>query len=102
MFVARRPSVVRILAFACTLLAWGATARAQYPITRVSLDSSGNQGNGASGVFGMPGALSSDGRHVAFTSDAWNLVPGDANACVDVFVRDTVAGTTVRVSVDSS
>src|SRR3712207_7161333 len=40
----------------------------------------------------------SDGRYVAFTSYASNLVPGDANDAFDVFVRDTVAGTTTRVS----
>ncbi len=92
----------RVVAFALAGCAATATARAQFPITRVSLDSSGNEGNGPSGMYGQPGAVSSDGRHVAFTSDAWNLVPADSNTCVDVFVRDTVAGTTVRVSVDSS
>jgi len=47
-------------------------------------------------------AISADGRYVAFSSKATNLVPGDSNACSDVFVRDTVLGTTERVSVSSS
>ncbi len=47
-------------------------------------------------------AISADGRFVAFTSDASNLVAGDTNRNGDVFVRDRVAGTTERVSVSSS
>jgi Tol biopolymer transport system component len=47
-------------------------------------------------------AISSDGRYVAFTSMADNLVPGDTNEDQDVFVRDVQAGTTTLVSVNSS
>ena len=46
--------------------------------------------------------ISADGRYVAFQSPAANLVPGDTNGDIDVFVRDLVAGTTEIVSVDSS
>ncbi len=46
-------------------------------------------------------SLSADGRYIAFTSEASNLVPDDHNGVMDVFVRDRVAATTVRVSVDS-
>jgi len=53
-------------------------------ITRVSVASSGTQGNGDSSVP----AISADGRYVAFDSDASNLVAGDTNAKTDVFVRD--------------
>ncbi len=49
----------------------------------------------------MP-SISADGRYVAFVSRAWDLVAGDTNWFVDVFVRDRQEGTTVRVSVDSS
>ncbi len=42
--------------------------------------------------------MSADGRIVAFTSDATNLVPGDTNGVADVFLRDLRAGTTVRAS----
>ncbi len=44
-------------------------------------------------------AISADGRYVAFTSRASNLVAGDTNDHLDVFVRDRVAHVTRRVSV---
>jgi len=47
-------------------------------------------------------ALSADGRYVAFTSRAANLVPNDRNQDNDVFVRDLVAQTTMLVSATSS
>ena len=43
-------------------------------------------------------ALSLDGRYVAFTSDAGNLVPGDNNHESDVFVTDRQTGATTLVS----
>ena len=46
--------------------------------------------------------LSDNGRYVAFLSYASNLVSGDTNSKGDIFVRDIVAGNTMRVSVDSS
>jgi Tol biopolymer transport system component len=46
-------------------------------------------------------AISADGRYVAFTSSAENLVPNDENTFDDVFVRDMVSGTIERVSVAS-
>src|SRR4028119_1251733 len=67
-------------------------------ITRVSVDSAGNQGNAPS--FGP--SISADGRFVAFTSIASNLVPGDTNNNRDVFVRDLSTNTTTRVSVGSA
>jgi Tol biopolymer transport system component len=65
---------------------------------RVSVDSSRTQGDGPS--FGP--WISADGRYIAFSSLATNLVPGDTNGSGDVFVRDRQTGTTERVSVDSS
>jgi Tol biopolymer transport system component len=65
---------------------------------RVSVDSSGAEANGASDSA----SLSSDGRFVAFTSRATNLVAGDTNGRIDVFVHDRSTGATERVSVDSS
>lgn len=65
---------------------------------RASLGASGAQGNNDA----VDPAISADGRHVAFTSSATNLVAGDTNASSDVFVRDTVAGTTTRVSLTYS
>lgn len=65
-------------------------------ITRVSTASDGSQARGY-----WP-ALSDDGRYVAFSSDASNLVPGDTNGTFDVFRKDTVTGQTIRVSTASS
>ncbi len=50
--------------------------------TRVSVSSDGTQGNGNS----FSPALSSDGRYVAFYSDATNLVSGDTDGFRDIFV----------------
>jgi Tol biopolymer transport system component len=61
---------------------------------RVSVSSKEVAGNDASG-----GAISSNGRYVAIVSAASNLVRGDTNGLLDVFVRDLRAGTTRRVSV---
>jgi Tol biopolymer transport system component len=69
---------------------------------RVSVDSSGVQGNFASYLPSPTNAtVSGNGRFVAFQSGADNLVPGDTNGKWDVFVRDRLTGTTERVSVDS-
>jgi len=46
--------------------------------------------------------ISPDGRYVAFETGDDSVVEGDTNGCVDVFVRDLVAGTTVRASVSST
>jgi len=48
-------------------------------------------------AFG-PGAVSPDGRLLAFVSEADNLVANDTNQCADIFVRDLVAGTNLLVS----
>jgi hypothetical protein len=45
---------------------------------------------------------SAGGRFVAFASFATNLVAGDGNSAQDIFVRDTQAGVTTRVSVTSA
>jgi Tol biopolymer transport system component len=66
---------------------------------RVSVSSEGTEGNGDS-VFA---SLNADGRLVAFTSEAFNLVPGDTNGLLgDVFVHDRQTATIRRASVDSA
>ena len=62
---------------------------------RVSVDSSGAEANGDS----FAPAISADGRFVAFSSAASNLVAGDTNGVDDVFLRDRQENTTTRVSV---
>ena len=51
-----------------------------------------------SNEFSLP-SISADGRYVAFSSGATNLVPDDTNDSVDVFVRDLQTGITELVSV---
>jgi Tol biopolymer transport system component len=65
---------------------------------RISLDA----GGGESDEISLGGAISADGRFIAFWSLADDLVAGDTNLSFDVFRRDRALGTTERVSVDSS
>jgi Tol biopolymer transport system component len=65
-------------------------------LARVSVATGGAQANGDS----RRPSISPDGRFVAFDSAAANLVAPDINDLRDVFVRDRVAETTVRVSND--
>ncbi len=65
---------------------------------RVSVDSSGAEGNGESANE----AISADGQIVAFNSGASDLVASDTNVAADVFVHDRSNGLTERVSVASS
>lgn len=67
-------------------------------IRRVSLAPDGEGADGDSTEI----SLSGDGRIVAFTSEAPNLVPGDFNFLRDVFVRLLEGGPITRVSVDSA
>ena len=64
-------------------------------ISRASQSSTGVQANSSS----TAPSVSADGRWVAFSSLASNLVPGDTNGVSDVFVRDNLTKTVVRVSV---
>jgi len=55
-------------------------------------------GLGGADGWSFDPSISGDGRYVAFTSRADNLVAGDGNADLDVFVRDLQAGLTTLVS----
>ena len=75
---------------------------------RISLSAAGQEGNGDS----RRPTLTPDGRFVVFESAATNLVPGDLNGFIDVFVHDRDPdgngifdegnGTLVRVSLRSN
>jgi len=67
-------------------------------LERVSVASDGSEGNGESTLS----EISADGRYVAFSSSATNLVAHDSNHHRDVFLRDRVSGTTTVVSVTNS
>ncbi|HJR81383.1 MAG TPA: choice-of-anchor Q domain-containing protein, partial [Anaerolineales bacterium] len=64
----------------------------------VSVTTSGVPGNGIS----SDPAISANGRYVAFSSSARNLVVGDTTVASDIFVRDIQTETTTRVSVGSN
>ena len=72
--------------------------RKLHKTARVSVGTAGAQGDGGSEIE----SISADGRFVAFTSDATNLVPGDTNGYGDVFVRDRKLHKTARVSVGTA
>jgi len=59
-----------------------------------SLAADGTQGDGSSS---LP-SVSDDGQLIAFESLATNLVPGDTNGTLDVFVKDMTSGALERVS----
>ncbi|MEU8082406.1 hypothetical protein AB0B57_02045 [Micromonospora sp. NPDC049101] len=65
---------------------------------RVNISGTGAQAD----QFSFQPALSADGRYVAFSSWAGNLVDEDTNQAMDVFVHDRASGTTQRVNVTST
>jgi len=70
----------------------------------VSVSSAGQQANGNSYWGNSPSDryISADGRFVAFHSESTNLAPGDAGFWSDIFVRDTLLGTTEAASASNS
>jgi Tol biopolymer transport system component len=73
-------------------LVTGVTERASVGFGGVEADSSSGDGLG----------ISADGRFIVFSSDATDLDQNDTNGTTDIFVRDTLAHTTTRVSVDAA
>jgi hypothetical protein len=100
--LAMRRSMLMVLMIVSAIeLMLAAGASAQLPpqsVTRVSVAADGTQANGDSGPAA---AITADGRFVAFASAASNLVTGDTNNSIDVFVKDRQTGAIVRVSVAS-
>ena len=64
-------------------------------ITLVNTAADGTLGNFGS----FDAALSADGTRVAFASSADNLVPGDTDGALDIFVKDLTTGAITRVDV---
>ncbi len=60
-----------------------------------------NVGDAADGDCG-DSAISGDGRFVAFTSWASNLVSSDSNGLSDIFIRDMILNTTKLVSISAN
>lgn len=96
----RRPLDVGVAAATVLVTAAlvGVPAGATTVISRVSVSSTGAQANSLSGWS----ALSPDGKYVAFSSYASNLVPNDTDGQRDVFLRNRVSGKTTQVSLTSA
>lgn len=64
---------------------------------RINVSSAGEAGNG---VFanGVSTSISPNGRYVIFSDSATNLVAGDSNGRIDVFVKDTITGSLSLIS----
>lgn len=60
----------------------------QHTYARISSPTSGAQSNADS----LKPSMSADGRYIAFQSSASNLVPGDTNGVMDVFLYDKQTG----------
>jgi Tol biopolymer transport system component len=71
-------------------------------LIRVNVADDGTQADKGTSIVAQGVPSSADGRYVLFESTATNLVADDTNARSDVFVRDTVAGTTTRISGNST
>ncbi len=65
-------------------------------LQRVSVDSRGNQADGASTWARMD----AQGRIIVFSSEAGNLTEADNNGVSDIFTRDLWTGETRRISLD--
>ena len=57
--------------------------------------------NGPANSNSFTPSMTADGRYVAFASQASDLVANDTNAVADVFRRDTLSNSTIRLSVDT-
>jgi Tol biopolymer transport system component len=64
----------------------------------VSIAADGQRGGNLDSYVGDLPAVSRDGRYVAFTSHASNLVEGDNNQSADLFLRDMTEGKTRLIS----
>ncbi len=83
-------------ALLCVIAGANETAFAQQTMLSVAPDGV-TQGNGTS----AGPVISADGHWAAFTSAATNLVAGDTNGSLDVFLRNLQTNVTTRVSVAS-
>jgi Tol biopolymer transport system component len=73
----------------------GAGVASAQTVTLVSVTGGGTQGDAPSGPNA---AVSANGRYVVFTSAATNLVTGDTNSSIDVFLKDRQTGAVTRIS----
>ncbi len=80
----------------CVALAGGGSAVAAEAPQNIRI-STGHDGSEADGPSNAP-AVSDDGRWFAYSSNATNIVPGDTNGKLDLFLYDRVSGTNELVT----
>ena len=68
--------------------------RSSDDITRISLSPEGDEADG----YSYNPRIMSEGRFVAYSSDATNLITGDTNGGGDLFLYDIYSGTTKRIN----
>src|SRR6266508_2632853 len=83
---------------AVLLFAVNRAQAAQGTTERVSVDSAGNEADSHS----FDPSISDDGRFVAFSSAADNLISGDANRFADIFLHDRETAETSLVSLNTT
>ena len=71
-------------------------------IVRVSTDADGLGGDGGTAYDREGATLTADGRYVGFLSNATNLVSGDNNGQLDLFVKDLQTNTITRANTASN
>ena len=67
-------------------------------LTKVSTSATGAEGNSDS----WKPKISADGNFVVFESEATNLVLGDTNGILDIFLKNLTSGEVVRVNTDAA
>ncbi len=67
-------------------------------LSRVSMNAAGGEAHGAS----TRAVITDDNRYVLFESAATDLVSGDTNGRIDLFLKDLQTGAIARVSTDSN
>ncbi len=90
-------SIAFLVIMLALLIGMGTANAEPGDIIRCSTDSEGAEAND----YSLGCCISSDGRYVAFESEASNLVPGDTNGERDVFRKDLQTGAIVLCSTDS-
>ncbi|MEN4017111.1 MAG: Ig-like domain-containing protein [Methanobacterium sp.] len=94
----RKNVLLLIITFIFILSVCGTVAAANNNIERVSISTNGSESN-----YGCSEpSISSDGRYIAFSSYANNLVENDTNGHSDIFVHDRVLNITERNSISST
>lgn len=87
----------KILLFILLIVPFGAQNLLAQSLISIDRTSETSAGSGQIGQIGIP-VISANGRFVAFTSTASNLVTGDTNSNRDIFVKNLLTGAITRTN----